>query len=265
MNFSFPGQRPDEQVILVNHRHWIAYLPDVLFGIVGAVAPFIILAVLPMADVDVASSPTRNILIVTYSLWFLALTTWLFVRWLDYYLDLCVITDSRVVDIDQFGLFRRNVAELEFEEVQDVTVTKSGILAAIFNFGHIEIQTAGEKRNFYYNTVPNPEYIVSVLSQSRDTFTSGKKQNTDESVTAQVTSAAATNETVVDTTESPSAPASGLDSSAENTTTDPVTPANLDSTAPSQDEPSRTNTPEEIPGTDQSSSDTYQSIPREPE
>ncbi len=261
MNFTFPGQRSDEQVILVSHRHWIAYAPDMLFGIVGAIAPFIVLAVLPMADVDVASSPTRNILVVAYSLWFFALTTWLFIRWLDYYLDLCVITDSRVVDIDQFGLFRRNVAELEFDEVQDVTVTKSGILAAVFNFGHIEIQTAGEKRNFFYNTVPNPEYIVSVLSQSRDSFTSGKRMTVDEPMTAQETPSDRNAGKEDSTAEAP--PQNERPES--NSYQEPVSEKPSSEVPPTVQTPNDAGVTNNTANENRSTEDDFRSIPREPE
>lgn len=167
-DLDFPGKQPDETVRAATHRHWIFFLPDTLIFAILTLLPIAILIALSAADLAPFDYPARNYTVIFTSLWYLSIITGYYIRWLDYYLDLAVITNQRVVDIDQHGLFRRNVAELEYEEVQDVTVTKNGILPTLLNFGHVEIQTAGERRNFLFDTIPHPEHRADLIRQCRN-------------------------------------------------------------------------------------------------
>ncbi len=97
---------------------------------------------------------------VTVPAYYLTLITWLFIAWVDYYLDVGIVTDKRIIDIDQRGLFRRNVAELDCKMVQDINADKTGILQTLFNFGDVIVQTAGETPNFSFHAVPRPELMV---------------------------------------------------------------------------------------------------------
>lgn len=86
-----------------------------------------------------------------------------FIIWTNYYLDVLIVTDRRIVDVDQKGFFSREVATLSLDKVQDITVTISGILATFLNFGTIKIQSAGESEEFVIGNMPNPDKIKSVI------------------------------------------------------------------------------------------------------
>lgn len=156
----FPGKEDDEKILCWAHRHWLFLLPDILIAIVLVLIPIGLLLAAGGVGADLSTYPTRPIIVAAGSVYYLSLVTWFFIRWIDYYLDLAIVTDQRVVDIDQFGLFRRNVAELKHNVVQDVTTNKSGILQTFFDFGDVVIQTAGEQENFTFRTVPHPDDIA---------------------------------------------------------------------------------------------------------
>lgn len=168
MSIDFPGRRADEQVTVCQHRHWLFLLPDILITLVMAVLPIGALALLSAVGAEPFGNPGEVVTATVLGIYYLALVTFFFIRWLDFYLDLAIVTDKRVVDIDQHGLFNRNVAELEYEAVQDVSAAKHGILQTLFNFGDVEIQTAGEKANFTFRTVARPEEIVDRINAARD-------------------------------------------------------------------------------------------------
>jgi len=86
-----------------------------------------------------------------------------FVIWTSYYLDVLIITDKRVIDIDQKGFFSREVATLSLDKIQDITITISGILATFLDFGTFKIQTAGESEEFIIHDVPEPSKIKSII------------------------------------------------------------------------------------------------------
>jgi uncharacterized membrane protein YdbT with pleckstrin-like domain len=94
----------------------------------------------------------------------------------NYYLSLQIVTNQRIVDIDQKGLFNREVNELPLANIQDVSHKLNGFLGTIFNFGNVIIQTAGEggaggsksqiedsSNGFVFNNVPRPSKVSRTI------------------------------------------------------------------------------------------------------
>lgn len=98
-----------------------------------------------------AAEPVINFLVPVYLMALLAL---LLLVWMDFYLDMWVITSERLIDVEQKGLFSREIAEIPLRHVQDVTLEVNGIIETFLKFGTIRIQTAGE-REFIIQDVPN--------------------------------------------------------------------------------------------------------------
>jgi uncharacterized membrane protein YdbT with pleckstrin-like domain len=60
------------------------------------------------------------------------------------------------VNIEQKGLFIREMSELKIANIQDVTTEVTGVIPSVLNFGDVFVQTAGEARRFRFRQVPNP-------------------------------------------------------------------------------------------------------------
>ncbi|MDB5182558.1 MAG: hypothetical protein JWO47_342 [Candidatus Saccharibacteria bacterium] len=69
-----------------------------------------------------------------------------------------LITDQNVIEVRQLGLFSHKVGHLNMINVEDVSVTKKGILQTFFNYGTMTIETAGEEENFTFPNTPNPDF-----------------------------------------------------------------------------------------------------------
>jgi hypothetical protein len=100
----------------------------------------------------------------------------------NYYLSLQIVTSERIIDIDQKGLFVREVNELPIDNIEDVTYKQNGFWGTVFNYGDVIVQTAGsapaysaelhgesEKgtNGFVFNNVPSPSDISNTISQLR--------------------------------------------------------------------------------------------------
>jgi uncharacterized membrane protein YdbT with pleckstrin-like domain len=83
--------------------------------------------------------------------------------WVLYYLNMQIITNIRLVDIEQVSLFARTVSELNIHNVQDVTSESHGIFATLFGFGDVYVQTAGAQQRFVFETIGHPEEIKKLL------------------------------------------------------------------------------------------------------
>jgi uncharacterized membrane protein YdbT with pleckstrin-like domain len=169
---SLISRMPDEKLMLFTRRHPIVIVGQYLLLAVLAAIPFGIHAffsrVWPAVLVGSLSRPTLLLMASAYylNLWLFIVTTFI-----DYYLDAWVVTTHRVLNIEQSGLFSRAVSELDVSRIQDVTSEVKGVIAFIFGYGNVHIQTAGETERFMFEQVPNPEEvrkgILLVIEQDR--------------------------------------------------------------------------------------------------
>jgi hypothetical protein len=162
-NYEFKDKKRDEDIIMVLRRHWLTFIIQFMPIIVGVV--FIILVHFFTIEFmpEILVNGGENVLFFVESL--MAMILWLitFVFWVDYYFDVWIITDRRIVDIEQLGLFRRNVSELEHSKVQDVTTEIHGILPTLLKYGFVYVQTAGKKTRFIFKQVPRPMMVRKMI------------------------------------------------------------------------------------------------------
>jgi len=154
--------RPGEHILKVINKHWFVFAKIIIgFSLLLVPAP-VATALLPLfleGGQFANLLPLIDFLAVLYALLVLLL---LFLFWMDYYLDMWVITDFRIIDIEQYGLFSRQVAEIPLKQVQDVTVEVHGVLQTFLRFGAIRIQTAGE-REFAIEDIPRLEETKELI------------------------------------------------------------------------------------------------------
>ncbi|MDO8463482.1 MAG: PH domain-containing protein [bacterium] len=89
----------------------------------------------------------------------------LFIRaWWFWYRTVLMVTDLRVIDLDQVGVFHRVIAEARFDRIDDLALEIKGIIATIFRLGTIQIQTAGASALIELRNLPHPEHVHEMLS-----------------------------------------------------------------------------------------------------
>lgn len=164
--------QPDEAIDLIVRKHWFIHFLDSLSIVIVGIIPFAVAAfIAPFVSVHPAL-PT-----FFTAVWLLALWMMLFTVWTNYYLDIWIVTDKRIINIDQIHLFKRDVSTLRIERVQDVKVETHGFFATVFNFGNIQVQTAGPEASFYLiKGIPNPAYVRNAILERVDLATENKNR-----------------------------------------------------------------------------------------
>lgn len=164
----------DEQILLMVRRHWFILFSRVLGTVVVMFLPLIAFyaaSFVPVAAVmvDTAFTHYSNQILFVVSLWMLISWMSLAYVWTDHYLDLWVVTDRRIISIDQKSLFVRSVGSFRLERLQDMNIEIPGLLATIFDYGHIQAQTAsGSEDEFSVHNLPKPREIKAIILQSAD-------------------------------------------------------------------------------------------------
>ncbi len=86
-------------------------------------------------------------------------------EWFTWYLDSYLITNKRIVRIHQKGLFSREVRETSYDKIIDITFKVEGMLATLFNFGHVNIFTTISKDPLILFSVSNPQEVKEKISE----------------------------------------------------------------------------------------------------
>ncbi len=156
--------RENEKVLLTIHRHWIVMFFHILLTVVLGALPFLLFL---NADNILIADPTSRypLALLVGVFWWLFLLFFFFLGWLRYWLNALIITDARVIDIRQRGLFGREVSEFMVSRIENVTVETPNALAAILKFGTIVIETAGEA-NFKAELMPDLDRARNIIMDS---------------------------------------------------------------------------------------------------
>lgn len=157
-------QKGYEKIVFMLRRHPLVMARGLLV--------FVILGGLPFAgyffffeeiSAFMENPLTRVILILGGSIYALSVWLFLFSAFLDYYLDLWIVTNDRIMNIEQHGLFGRTISELDLSNIQDVTSEIKGIFATVFNYGNVHIQTAAEEKRFVFEQIYNPHAVRQAI------------------------------------------------------------------------------------------------------
>ena len=163
MHKLFAGQLENEKICLVVRRHWFFLAKRLLILVLFAALYLFFIATGPDTMPGLFDGTTGTIITILSRLFQLGLVFALLVIWVLYYLDIQVVTEMRIVDVDQVSLFSRTVSELNIINVQDVTSELKGVFATVFGFGDVFVQTAGVQQRFVFEAVPHPEEIKKLL------------------------------------------------------------------------------------------------------
>jgi membrane protein YdbS with pleckstrin-like domain len=153
---------PDETITHIVRRHWYHL---VLVGWIDVVVLILFAIGVGMFDYRIsgfiAGDPVPIVFVSTYLISLVGLLLWMhfFAVWTDHWLDAWVITNKRIIDIEQKGFFSRQVSSFPLERIQDVTYETNGVIATALHFGNVRIQTASISSDFIMRQVPHPDQV----------------------------------------------------------------------------------------------------------
>jgi uncharacterized membrane protein YdbT with pleckstrin-like domain len=158
----FETQEPGEQVILFLRQHVIVNVPWILMTILLIIAPTVLFPLVFRALSLNLTFPV-GYYVVGSLFWYLATFGFALASFTGWFFNIYIVTNQRIVDIDFFYLLYKKFSEAELTRIQDIRYTSGGILAAMFNYGNVVIETAGELPNLEFDSVPHPEKVVETI------------------------------------------------------------------------------------------------------
>lgn len=159
---SFDTIQKEEKVVLLLRRHPITNIPWLVVVMIMLLAPTL-LGVFPF----LSFLPGRFQLVAIMG-WYLIIAAYTIESFLNWFFNVNIVTDKRVIDIDFNSLIYKEVSDCDLSKIQDITYRMLGVIRTIFNYGDVFIQTAAEIRKVEFHAVPKPDHVVKILQDMRD-------------------------------------------------------------------------------------------------
>lgn len=175
-----PGSDLHEKEVHLLRRHPVTLLSLVFITLLLLALPPGAFFLAQLIQPELLQDPNIvTLYVLGSSIFFLFGWMFLFQRFIEYWLDVLIITDKRILDIDQSGLFSRTVSELRLYRTQDVTAEIKGFWHTIFDFGDIYVQTAAEVERFHMQDIAHPNKVAKMILELAE---EDRKGHLDEAV-----------------------------------------------------------------------------------
>lgn len=161
-----PNRQPQETVQIFLRRHWVDLTRIFIFAFFMLLVPVVIFAILKFSDIPLLSHAFWGPVVVLSLLGYLMVVMVLtMTEMTDYWLDVWIVTNERVINAEQHGLFNRLVSEVQLEQIQDITSETRGFLETFLTYGDVYVQTAAERERFRFKNVDNPDQVKIAISE----------------------------------------------------------------------------------------------------
>ena len=157
---AFRGQRENETVLLDTRRHWWAFVSKLWLSVLLAIAGVIFGAFLPVAGLAVAFSGLMIVVAAIIAIYF-------YLEWRN---DHVIITDQRVIRIERIiHRFSTSINEVPLTSIHEINadVVTADPFSRLFNYGTVELKTAGEAGNIELTLISRPNVIQDMIFEQR--------------------------------------------------------------------------------------------------
>lgn len=161
----FESQENAEKLYFILRRHPITNIGWML-GVTFLVALplFIMLFVPDQVLQEIFKIIPTEFQIVLFITWYILTLFFAFESFILWYFNVYIITNKRLIDVDFYGFWRKRISETGYDSVEDATYETTKFLHVLFDYGNISMQTAAEKREFEFNSVPQPSRVHDKLT-----------------------------------------------------------------------------------------------------
>ena len=150
--------KPREEVLEVIHASVVPHMPKLAMLVLWSVLPFFFL--FPLWRQGTWG-------VILFLVWLCSGLLMLARAYVRYNRTVFLLTDSRVVDHDQRGLFHRVVTQARYDEIDEASVRIKGIAPTMFGYGTLTLKLHGSSADIVVDAVPRPSHLADVINDLR--------------------------------------------------------------------------------------------------
>lgn len=175
----YPGQQSQEEIVLFIRRHLFSYAKWIAIFLLLLIIPALIMSVEIGNGVIIIDDYSRDYFIIGLSAYLLFVMALFLTTWIEYYLNVTIVTKTHLIHIRQSELFTRSVSEQSLLRVQDVSSKVNGFFGNFLKFGSVYVETAGEEPNFILVDIPKPNAVANIIMEIHEELTAEREGTID--------------------------------------------------------------------------------------
>ncbi|HKR82216.1 MAG TPA: hypothetical protein VJR27_04440 [Candidatus Saccharimonadales bacterium] len=155
----FADQFDDEEVLFIFRKHPIVMRKGLVVASLGLLVGPLYSLILMYARPN--NMPSMTFFFASMAVSFVLAVILFLPSWIGWHFSVFIVTDQRLIQITQKGLFHRSVVDMGLNQIQMVNYQVAGLAQTLFGFGTIMMQTfVGD---LVINTVHHPATIQKKL------------------------------------------------------------------------------------------------------
>ncbi len=171
MKEEFPGQKSKEKLIKTLRKNPLTLTKKIFkFFIFLAASIFLMIYV---SQLEILNS-ISNYINITALCGVIFSLSYGFYIWICWYYDVYILTSERIIEVEQKGLFSREVREIDLAKIQDATYSVSGVMSTVMEIGNVKIHSASGMQ-VEMEGISKPGIVREVIIKLMEKKGKGKK------------------------------------------------------------------------------------------
>jgi len=97
-----------------------------------------------------------------------------YVRWSN---TVMIVTDRRVIDVERKAFFDREISEISYPRIDEVSYRVKGLFPTLFRYGSIRLHVAGTAADIEFKNAARPSRIHDLINDLREHSRATEKTN----------------------------------------------------------------------------------------
>lgn len=170
-DLEFDVQNRGEIIFLMMRKHFITNFAWIFQTVFTALIPLFVVIIINVLYINLNDYFLKNLVnsiapqnwIIILLIYYLSLFTYAFGKFLDWYYNIYLVTNERIIHL-YFKIFTgKVVSEANLDKIEDISQQTYGFFPSIFNYGDVYVQTAAERSRFMFKDVADPSWFRDIL------------------------------------------------------------------------------------------------------
>lgn len=157
-----------EEVIANLYEHWIV-LWKPFFALLLGVVIFVFFLALSLELINTGYVNGGGMLLLFSVLAFWVVLHWVFIFLFQWVVSDWFVTTKRLVEFELLVFVKHDLSYVNIERIHEIEQHQHGILANIFNYGHIRLNLAAIVTSKDLKYLPQPSKFVTLLEHLQET------------------------------------------------------------------------------------------------
>ena len=92
-----------------------------------------------------------------------------FIKLINYFVNIGIITDIRIIDHDKTIFFRDTMDSIDMSQIQNIEQVKEGIIPSLFRYGDIKVFMTASAATKTFHFVPNAKFHFRCMNRQKET------------------------------------------------------------------------------------------------